>query len=106
MKGDKDDEAVLCTREATYALKHVETTNALFLVPAALSQEAAAAGKGADGAITVAATANAVIELAPTAPRLGALDRILQVECMLLHFACTSAQGASIGLFVVCPLPV
>lgn len=33
IKGQPDDEAVLCTSSATYALKHVETTNTLLLVP-------------------------------------------------------------------------
>ena len=84
MKGRPDEEAVLCTRKATYALKHVETTNALFLVPGASSRQAAAAcDEGAS--VTVAATAKAVIEVTPTAPRLGALDRILQVALAVAH---------------------
>ena len=29
------DEAVLCTRERTYALKHVQTTNTVLLMPTA-----------------------------------------------------------------------
>jgi hypothetical protein len=33
IKGGENDEAVLCTRIKTYALKYVETTNMQLLVP-------------------------------------------------------------------------
>jgi sister chromatid cohesion protein DCC1 len=33
IKGDKGDDAVLCTSNKTYALKLVETTNSLLLLP-------------------------------------------------------------------------
>lgn len=33
--GSADDEAVLCTQERTYALKHVQTTNTVLLMPPA-----------------------------------------------------------------------
>lgn len=33
IKGQPHEDAVLCTSSATYALKHVETTNALLLIP-------------------------------------------------------------------------
>jgi sister chromatid cohesion protein DCC1 len=35
IKGSLDEEAVLCTRDKTYALKLVETTNSLLLLPPA-----------------------------------------------------------------------
>ena len=35
IKGEAAAEAVLCTEESTYALKLVETTNSLLLVPPA-----------------------------------------------------------------------
>lgn len=33
IKGGADEDAVLCTRDKTYALKYVETTNMLLLLP-------------------------------------------------------------------------
>jgi hypothetical protein len=33
IKGSADDQAVLCTHNKTYALKSVETTNLLLLIP-------------------------------------------------------------------------
>lgn len=33
LKGQPDEEMVMCTSSKTYALKHVETSNALLLVP-------------------------------------------------------------------------
>jgi hypothetical protein len=33
LKGQPDEELVMCTCNKTYALKHVETSNALLLVP-------------------------------------------------------------------------
>ncbi|KAK9915250.1 hypothetical protein WJX75_006737 [Coccomyxa subellipsoidea] len=70
IKGLPDEEAVLCTRKGTYAVKHVDTTNFLFLVPPAK--------EGSSEKVTVAATAVAHLELVLTAPRFGALDRILK----------------------------
>ncbi|BDA43076.1 Sister chromatid cohesion protein DCC1 [Coccomyxa sp. Obi] len=70
IKGLPDEEAVLCTRKGTYAVKHVDTTNSLFLVPPVKDSSCEK--------VTVAATAVAHLELVLTAPRLGALDRILQ----------------------------
>ena len=78
VKGAPDEEAVLCTSKATFALKHVETTNSLFIVPGP-SQNGAAE----DSNIVVAATADAHIELVPTAPRFAALDRVLEVSFMM-----------------------
>lgn len=75
MKGTPDEEAVLCTTKATFALKHVETTNSLFIVPGPLQNGAAEGGN-----VVVAATADAHIELVPTAPRFAALDRVLEVS--------------------------
>ena len=33
IKGDADEQAVLCTHDKTYALKSVETSNLLLLIP-------------------------------------------------------------------------
>ena len=79
VKGEPDEEAVLCTSTATFALKHVETTNSLFIVPGPSRNSAAASIN-----VTVAATADAHIELVPTAPRFAALDRVLEVTMTLL----------------------
>lgn len=72
IKGRPNEEAVLCTRKGTYAVKHVDTTNSLFLIPPAKEDST--------DKVTVAATAAAHLELVLTAPRFGALDRILQVR--------------------------
>lgn len=71
IKGLPDEEAVLCTWKGTYSVKHVDTTNSLFLVPPVKDSSCEK--------VTVAATAVAHLELVLTAPRLGALERILQV---------------------------
>lgn len=71
IKGLPNEEAVLCTRKGTYAVKNVDTTNFLFLVPPPKEDSSEK--------VTVAATAVAHLELVLTAPRFGALDRILKV---------------------------
>lgn len=75
IKGQPNEKAVLCTSKTTFALKHVETTNTLFIVP----RPSQAAAVEASERVTVTATAAAHIEVVPTAPRFAALDRILEV---------------------------
>jgi sister chromatid cohesion protein DCC1 len=78
MKGLGDEEAVLCTRKATYSIKHVETTNSLFMVPES---------EQGTGCVSITATAGAHLELTLTAPRFSVLDRLLEVHAI---FTCNS----------------
>lgn len=72
IKGEKDDEAVLCTSSTTYAVKYVSTSNTVLLIPPVQYMEGnppATAG--------VVATASGLIELVETAPRLDKLKSLL-----------------------------
>ncbi|CAL5221649.1 g3876 [Coccomyxa viridis] len=73
IKGSADQEAVLCTGKATYALKHVETTNTLYMVPSSDSSCQTDTGK-----VCVKATAAAHLEMSQMAPQLKDLDAVLQ----------------------------
>ena len=66
---------MLCTSKATYALKHVETTNTLYMVPGSESSCQTDTGK-----VCVKATAAAHLEMSQMAPQLKDLDAILQVR--------------------------
>ncbi|WIA31014.1 hypothetical protein OEZ86_001054 [Tetradesmus obliquus] len=106
IKGDKGDDAVLCTSNKTYALKLVETTNSLLLlppqeeldedfaaVPSLTPPDARDAARIPDvglqtqlqknavakdyPALTATATAKAHIELVEVAPRLDMLPQLL-----------------------------
>ena len=74
IKGKADQEAVLCTDQATYAIKHVETTNTLFMVS---GSEKSHGDTG--GTVCVKATSAAHLELTQTAPQLKELDVVLEV---------------------------
>ena len=75
MKGAADQDAVLCTGTATYAMKHVETTNVLYMLPGSDSSSGAGNDK-----VCVKATAAAHLELTRMAPQLTDLDAVLQVR--------------------------
>lgn len=75
IKGSADQEAVLCTGKATFALKHVETTNTLYMVPSSDSSCQTDTGK-----VCVKATAAAHLEMSQMAPQLKDLDAVLQVR--------------------------
>ena len=75
IKGNTDQEAVLCTDQATYAIKHVETTNTLFMVSG--SEESHG---DVGGTVCVKATSAAHLELTGTAPQLKELDTVLEVR--------------------------
>jgi hypothetical protein len=68
IKGLPDEEAVLCTRKATYSIKKVETTNSLFMVP------------DASQSVSVTATAGSHLELSLAAPQFSLLDKVLKVS--------------------------
>ena len=74
IKGKAEQEAVLCTDQATYAIKHVETTNTLFMVS---GSEKSHGDTG--GTVCVKATSAAHLELTQTAPQLKELDVVLEV---------------------------
>ena len=74
IKGAADQEAVLCTGKATFALKHVETTNTLYMVPGGDSSSQLDGDK-----VCVKATAAAHMELTQMAPQLKDLEAALQV---------------------------
>eukprot|EP00884_Botryococcus_braunii_P022985 jgi/Botrbrau1/9370/Bobra.354_2s0025.1 len=66
VKGRSEDEAVLCTESATYAVKSVETTNTVLLI-----------GDHA-GNVTSHGKASSHLELLRTAPRTHTLEALLQ----------------------------
>ena len=65
---------MLCTDQATYAIKDVETTNTLFMVD---GSEKSHSDMG--GTVCVKATSAAHLELTRTAPQLRELDTVLEV---------------------------
>ena len=68
---------MLCTEQATYAIKHVETTNTLFMVS---GSEESHGDMG--GTVSVKATSAAHLELTQSAPQLRELDTVLEVGSM------------------------
>lgn len=87
IKGDLNEEAVLCTASTTYAIKYVSTSNTVLLIPPGGYTNSAQdiAGKGCDvGAdnvgpptANVLATIPGYLELVETAPRLDKLKLLL-----------------------------
>lgn len=81
-KGLADDPAVVCTRERTYAVTRVETSNELVLVgpPIGDGEEEEAAAEAADGErrrATARAKATSHLDLTEIAPRLGRLREMM-----------------------------
>lgn len=70
IKGREEDEAVLCTRTQTFALKHVQTTNTMLLITP--SQDLSISD-----VITVAARSEHHLEAVLAAPRLEGLSQLL-----------------------------
>ena len=91
IKGDLNEEAVLCTASTTYAIKYVSTSNTVLLIPPGgyTNSTQDIAGKGCDvGAdinadsvgpptANVLATIPGYLELVETAPRLDKLKLLL-----------------------------
>lgn len=89
IKGGADDEAVLCTAKATYAMKFVSTSNTVLLVPPRFSINSAsdidfsedspvsALTTGIEGDVSVAATAAGHIELVEISPEVENLKVLL-----------------------------
>jgi sister chromatid cohesion protein DCC1 len=78
IKGGPDDEAVLCTSAATYAIKYVSTSNTVLLIP---PSEKITNGNNDDGMgftmAQVVATSSGHLELVETAPQLDNLKTLL-----------------------------
>jgi len=73
VKGAPEEEAVLCTKERSYAVKAVQTSNTLLLVP-----PPATASPAAPSAVVEAACAcTSHFELTEVAPPLGPLETLL-----------------------------
>ncbi|EEE62132.1 hypothetical protein OsJ_16919 [Oryza sativa Japonica Group] len=87
VRGRPEEEAVLCTPSATYAMKFVGNSNSVFLIPPGESAAPTLRPNGADGDDNVASATDAVasiikvasgnIELVRTAPRLDKLRKLL-----------------------------
>jgi sister chromatid cohesion protein DCC1 len=96
LKGAAGEEAVLCSASKTFAVKTVETSNLVLLVPRnayeaarspppprppaeglATQQAANAEASARRPAVEVTAIVGSHLELVPSAPRLQALDRLL-----------------------------
>jgi len=77
IKGDKNDEAVLCTSSTTYAIKYVSTSNTVLLIPPVpeTTDDGTACIESAGAGVV--ATASGLIELVETAPRLDKLKTLL-----------------------------
>ncbi|KAG6549822.1 hypothetical protein Mapa_008803 [Marchantia paleacea] len=81
IKGSREDEAVLCTSKATFAMKFVSTSNTVLLVPPSrwgsddCDAEREAALSRAE--IGIVATASGHIELVETAPKLENLKALV-----------------------------
>ncbi|XP_078170237.1 zinc ion binding protein [Carex rostrata] len=75
IRGQTDEEAVLCTQSSTYAMKFVGTSNSLFLITNGESPNPS--DLGPDPLISVLKLAPGNIELVQTAPRLDKLRFLL-----------------------------
>lgn len=75
IKGNPNEEAVLCTASRTYLLRLAESSNTLLLAPGQLPKAPPAEGPPAD--ITISSSASAYFELVPTAPRASTLPELL-----------------------------
>ena len=74
IKGNPNEEAVLCTTSRTYLLRLAESSNTLLLMPGQLPKAPPAEGPPAD--IAISSSASAYFELVPTAPRASALPEL------------------------------
>merc|ERR1740130_92951 len=75
IKGNPNEEAVLCTATRTYLLRLAESSNTLLLMPGQLPK--APPAEGPPATITISSSASAYYELVPTAPRASALPELL-----------------------------
>lgn len=81
LRGQPDEEAVLCTKSKTYAIKFVGTSNSVYLVPPSNSpascDQGCHEGIKEDGVAKVLKVASGSMELVEVAPKLDKLKSIL-----------------------------
>ncbi|KAK9145208.1 hypothetical protein Sjap_005111 [Stephania japonica] len=77
IRGEPDEEAVLCTPSATYALKYVGTSNSAFLIPPSSGPSSDVSDSGPVKVASAIKLAPGVMELVEVAPRLHKLKELL-----------------------------
>ena len=75
IKGQSNEDAVLCTRDRTYALRTVVLSNSVLVVTAPPDGGDSEAGREV---VVIRDQLNEILELAPTIPRLHTLDALLR----------------------------
>lgn len=96
IKGNPNEEAVLCTATRTYLLRLAESSNTLLLMPGQLPK--APPAEGPPATVTISSSASAYYELVPTAPRASALPELLALcPYPTAAEASTAAGGDSSG---------
>lgn len=109
LKGNGDENVVLCSDERTYTVKTADTSNSLFLIPppeasavedAPIAAAASSSSGGVNSALLdftrrreVAAVVSSYLELAQTPPRLDRLRELL-AEC---PYAGPDAEAVATG---------
>lgn len=76
IRGQPDEDAVLCTLSSTYSMKFVGTSNSVFLIPPGDSSSNGEKNSSVAASIITAATGN--IELIHAAPKLDKLKKLLK----------------------------
>ena len=95
IKGNPNEEAVLCTATRTYLLRLAESSNTLLLMPGQLPK--APPAEGPPASITISTSASAYYELVPTAPRASALPELLALCPYPTAAEAAAAGGDSSG---------
>ena len=75
VKGDPDDDAVLCTGEKTYGMRSIGLSNTLLVVTPVPDD---CASQFADDAVVIRDQLKEIIELTPSVPKLHKLSKILK----------------------------
>ncbi|CAN6445484.1 unnamed protein product [Victoria cruziana] len=90
IKGEPDEEAVLCTSSETYALKFVSTSNSVFLVPPkagySVGAEIETEKNVTDSAASVVKLAPGYMELVLVAPKLEKIKTLLKQKVYKADF--------------------
>ncbi|MCL7034378.1 hypothetical protein MKW94_024395 [Papaver nudicaule] len=77
VRGDSDEEAVLCTSSTTYAIKFVGNSNSIFLIPPFENSDFTVENGGKGEAAQVLKLASGNMELVEISPKLGKLKSLL-----------------------------
>ena len=75
IKGDPEDDAVLCSAERTYGMRSIGLSNTLLVVTPVPDD---CASQFADDAVVIRDQLNEIIELTPSVPKLHKLSRVLK----------------------------